>query len=71
MRWMQGDKSVTPPGGEGNGWFLQRTCAAFEHVVDGMLRTQTKSAAIIAHGGTVMGDFKRVWAAAGEVLRTG
>lgn len=54
VRWMQGDKSVTPPGGEGNGWFLQRTCAAFEHVVDGMLRTQTKSAAIIAHGGTVM-----------------
>ena len=35
----------------------------------GCLRTQTKSAAIVAHGGHGHGDFKRVWAAAGEVLR--
>ena len=55
VKWMEGDKSITPPGGENNGWFLQRTCAAFEHVVDGLLRMGTySSAAIVAHGGVLM-----------------
>ena len=55
VKWMEGDKNITPPGGENNGWFLQRTCAAFEHVVDGLLRMGTySSAAIVAHGGVLM-----------------
>lgn len=54
LKWMEGGAAVTPPGGEDNGWFMQRTCAAFEHVVDGLLRTGTSSAVIIAHGGTLM-----------------
>lgn len=52
--WMEGGKQVTPPGGENGGWFMQRTCAAFEHMVDGMLRQDIHSAAAILHGGSMM-----------------
>ncbi|MCH4239014.1 MAG: histidine phosphatase family protein [Oscillospiraceae bacterium] len=54
MAWMEGGKQVTPPGGEDSGWCMQRTCAAFEHVVDGMLRSEIHRAALILHGGSMM-----------------
>ena len=53
-RWMAGEKNVTPPGGEQGGWFMQRTCAAFEHLVDGMLRSEIHTAAAVVHGGSIM-----------------
>ncbi|WOC32007.1 MULTISPECIES: histidine phosphatase family protein [Caproicibacterium] len=52
--WMEGGKQVTPPGGEDGGWFMQRTCAAFEHMVDGLLRQDIRSAAAVLHGGSIM-----------------
>ncbi|HCA72216.1 MAG TPA: histidine phosphatase family protein [Ruminococcaceae bacterium] len=54
VEWMEGNKKITPPGGENSGWCMQRTCAAFEHVVDGMLRSNIHSAALIVHGGSIM-----------------
>ncbi|MCH3972649.1 MAG: histidine phosphatase family protein [Oscillospiraceae bacterium] len=54
LEWMEGGKAVTPPGGENGGWFMQRTCAAFEHLVDGMMRSDLHSAVVILHGGSIM-----------------
>lgn len=54
-QWIAGNgKAVTPPGGESGGVFMQRVCAAFEKVVDGMLRSGTTSAVIVTHGGVIM-----------------
>ena len=33
---------------------MQRVCAAFEKIVEGMMRSGTSSAVIVAHGGTIM-----------------
>lgn len=52
--WMESNQVVTPPNGEGGGEFMQRVCAAFEKVVEGMMRSGTTSAVIVAHGGTIM-----------------
>lgn len=52
--WMGSGKAVTPPNGESGGVFMQRVCAAFEKIVEGMLRSGTDSAVIVAHGGTIM-----------------
>lgn len=52
--WMGSGKTVTPPNGESGGVFMQRVCAAFEKIVEGMLRSGTDSAVIVAHGGTIM-----------------
>jgi alpha-ribazole phosphatase len=53
-KWIESNRTVTPPNGEGGGEFMQRVCAAFEKVVEGMMRSGTTSAVIIAHGGTIM-----------------
>jgi alpha-ribazole phosphatase len=54
-RWISGQgKEVTPPGGENGGVFLQRTCAAFEKIVKGLMTSGITSAVIVAHGGTLM-----------------
>jgi alpha-ribazole phosphatase len=53
-KWVENSGSVTPPNGEGGGVFMQRVCAAFEKVVEGMMRSGTTSAVIVAHGGTIM-----------------
>jgi alpha-ribazole phosphatase len=53
-RWMQDGTEITPPNGEGGGVFMQRVCAAFEKIVEGMMRSGTTSAVILAHGGTIM-----------------
>ena len=53
--WISGEgKEVTPPGGENGGAFLQRTCAAFEKVVHGLMTSGISSAVLVAHGGTIM-----------------
>ncbi|MCI1982342.1 MAG: histidine phosphatase family protein [Oscillospiraceae bacterium] len=54
-RWISGGgKSVSPPGGEGSAVFMHRVCESFEKVVEGLLRSGTTSAVIVAHGGTLM-----------------
>lgn len=54
-RWISGQgKEVTPPGGESGGAFMQRTCAAFEKIVKGLMTSGVTSAVIVAHGGTLM-----------------
>ena len=53
-KWVDSNRSVTPPNGEGGGEFMQRVCAAFEKVVEGMMRSGITSAVIVAHGGTIM-----------------
>lgn len=52
--WVQSSRAVTPPNGESGGAFLHRVCAAFEKLVEGMMRSGTTSAVIVAHGGTIM-----------------
>ena len=49
-----GGKRVAPPGGESGGAFAQRVCAAFEKVVEGLMRSGTTSAVIVTHGGAIM-----------------
>ena len=53
-KWMEGEEAVTPPNGESSMRFMHRVCAAFEKLVEGMLRTNTSSAVVVAHGGTIM-----------------
>ena len=53
-KWVENSGVITPPNGENGGVFMQRVCAAFEKVVEGMMRSGVTSAVIIAHGGTIM-----------------
>ena len=55
-RWISGGggQPVVPPGGESGGEFARRVCAAFERLVEGMMRSGTLSAVIVAHGGVLM-----------------
>ena len=58
-RWIdnhqgEGGGIATPPNGESGGVFMQRTCMAFEQLVERMLRSGKTSAVVVAHGGTIM-----------------
>jgi alpha-ribazole phosphatase len=53
-QWMDSNHAITPPNGEDGGTFMQRVCAAFEKIVEGMMRSGTSSAVVVAHGGTIM-----------------
>ena len=46
--WMRGGMEARPPYGESNAEFIHRICAAFEKVVEGLIKTQTQTAAIAA-----------------------
>ena len=52
--WIRTNGASTPPGGENGGAFMQRTCLAFEKLVERMLRSGKTSAVVVAHGGTIM-----------------
>lgn len=54
VNWMQAGGQMAAPEGEASGKFIQRTCLAFEQMVEGMLRSGRTSAVIVAHGGTLM-----------------
>lgn len=54
LQWMENSARVAPPNGESGLAFQQRVCAAFEALVEGMLRAGTASAVVVAHGGTLM-----------------
>ncbi|HIZ11255.1 MAG TPA: histidine phosphatase family protein [Candidatus Eubacterium faecavium] len=52
--WMRGGMEARPPYGESNAEFIHRICAAFEKVVEGLIKTQTQTAAIVGHAGVLM-----------------
>lgn len=54
MEWMNGGQQADPPGGEKSRDFMYRVCAAFEALVEKLLREQTVSAVIVASGGVIM-----------------
>ena len=54
LQWMESSRSVAPPHGEITGVLVQRTCAAFEKLVEELMRSGTTSAVVVAHGGTLM-----------------
>lgn len=54
MEWMNGGPQAGPAGGESNQAFMYRVCAAFEALVEQLLRTQTVSAVVVASGGVIM-----------------
>ena len=51
---MKTGAQAQPKNGENGGVFMQRVCAAFEKIVEGMLRSGTTSAVIVTHGGCIM-----------------
>jgi alpha-ribazole phosphatase len=53
--WISGGgKPVSPPNGETGAAFARRVCAAFERIVDGLMRSGTTSAVVVTHGGVIM-----------------
>lgn len=52
--WLHGDVNSRTPHGESNAEFAHRVCAAFEKVVEGLIKTGTTSAAIVSHAGVLM-----------------
>ena len=54
IRWMNEGGRFAPPEGESTMEFMQRTLVDFERVVEGMMKTGTQSAVIVAHSGTIM-----------------
>ena len=53
-KWLAGDPNFKPPFGESNEDFAYRICSTFEKIVEGVMRSQTKSSAIVTHGGVIM-----------------
>ncbi|MVB11280.1 phosphoglycerate mutase GpmB [Caprobacter fermentans] len=54
-RWIAGNgEPVTPPNGEDGAAFSRRVCAAFEKIVEGLMRSGMTSAVLVAHGGVLM-----------------
>lgn len=53
-RWIDANCTGAPPNGEDGGVFMQRTCMAFEQLVERMLRSGKTSAVAVVHGGTIM-----------------
>ena len=53
--WLAGGADIGPPYGETNGEFGKRISESFMKVVEGLFKTETREAAIITHGGVIMG----------------
>ena len=54
-QWVAGTgEPITPPNGEDSAEFAQRVCAAFERIVEGLMRSGMTSAVIVTHGGVIM-----------------
>lgn len=53
-KWLRGGMDARPPYGESNAEFIHRICAAFEKIVDGLIKTQTQTTAIVGHAGVLM-----------------
>ncbi len=53
VKWLADSQNTTPPNGESGAQFIRRVCVAFEKVVEGMLKSGTDTAVIMAHGGVI------------------
>ena len=51
--WMDGGIKAAPPGGESTEQFVARCTAAFEKMVEGLMKTGVTDAAVCAHGGVI------------------
>ena len=51
--WMDGGVKASPPGGESTEAFVGRCTAAFEKLVEGLMKTGVTDAAVCAHGGVI------------------
>lgn len=52
--WIANGQATSPPGGESGPVFMQRVCAAFEKLVEDMMRSGISSSVIVGHGGSIM-----------------
>ncbi len=52
-RWIRGEQGVTPPFGESTEDFNRRVCNTFEKLVDGIIKADTDSVAIVTHAGVI------------------
>lgn len=52
--WLHGDMYSSPPYGESNAQFAHRVCEAFEKIVNGCIKTETETFAIVSHAGVLM-----------------
>lgn len=53
-QWLESGQQSAPPNGESGKDFTYRVCYTFEKLVEGMMRTGTTQAVIVAHGGVIM-----------------
>jgi alpha-ribazole phosphatase len=53
-QWLSGGEDACPLNGESNSAFATRVCDCFAKTVDGMIKTGTRTAAIVTHGGVMM-----------------
>ena len=53
-QWLSGGEDARPLNGESNAEFATRVCDCFIKTVDGMIKTGTRTAAIVTHGGVMM-----------------
>ncbi len=52
--WLQNSDKTPPPGGESGKEFASRVCRGFERLVEELSADNTKTAAIVTHGGVIM-----------------
>lgn len=53
--WLSGtNPRKAAPFGESNTMFTYRVCACFEKIIDGIIKSETRSTALITHGGVIM-----------------
>ncbi len=53
-QWMAGGPQVSPPNGEDGAVFMHRVCAAFEKLVEDLIRTHTYRSVLVIPGGVMM-----------------
>ena len=51
--WLSGKPGLAPPFGESNEEFGRRICGVFEKIVEGIIKSGTKSCAIVTHSGLI------------------
>ena len=55
VKWISGGADAAPPFGESNNDFGQRITGAVSKIIDGMMKTDIREAAVVTHGGVIMG----------------
>ncbi len=52
--WLAGEEGAAPPKGESGAEFTRRVCAAFESIVNGLIKTGNTESIMVTHGGVIM-----------------